>query len=70
MPNVITVTLSPENRSALENLSRREQIDDIINRAISDYLFIHQFRELRARMIKGIENFGIRSDDDVFNLAS
>jgi len=70
MPNVITITLSPENRNALESLNRRGQIDDIINQAISDYLFVYRFRELRARMIKGIEDFGIRSDDDVFALTS
>ena len=70
MPNVITITLSPENRTALESLNRRGKIDDIINQAISDYLFVHRFRELRARMVKGIEEFGIRSDDDVFALAS
>ena len=70
MSDVITITLSPENRSALENLSRREQVDDIVNQAISDYLFIRQFREIRTRMVKGIEKFGIRSDDDVFALVS
>ena len=70
MSNVITITLSPENLNALESLSREGQIDDIVNQAISDYLFIHGFRELRARMVKGIEDFGIRSDDDVFALVS
>lgn len=41
----------------------REKIDDIVNQALSDYLFVHRFRELRARMIKGIEDLGIRSID-------
>ena len=70
MSNVITITLSSENRAALEDLGKQERIDDIINQAISDYLFIRRFREIRARMVKGIEKIGIRSDEDVFTLVS
>lgn len=70
MSNTITITLSTENRAALEALREQERIDDIINQAIRDYLFIRRFREVRARMIKGIEKFGVRSDDDVFEMVS
>jgi len=70
MTDTITISLSPENRAALEDLGTQESMDEIINQALSDYLFLRRFREIRARMIKGIEKFGIRSDDDVFALAS
>ena len=69
MPNVITVTLTSENRAALEEL-KPERVDEIVNQALADYLFVRRFRDLRARMTKGIERFGVRSDDDVFALVS
>lgn len=72
MTDTITISLTPENQLALEELGRQEQegIDDIINQALSDFLFIRRFREIRARMTKGIEKLGIDSDDDVFKLVS
>jgi len=70
MTDTITISLTPENQTALEELGTQERIDDIINQALSDFLFIRRFREIRMRMTKGIEKLGIRSDDDVFALAS
>lgn len=67
MLNTITITLSSENRAALEDLGKQEPLDDIIDQALRDYFFVRRFRELRSRMIKGIEEIGFRSDDDVFN---
>ena len=58
-----------ENRAALEEL-KLERVDDIVNQALADYLFIRRFRELRARMSKGIEKLGVRSDEDVYKLVS
>jgi len=70
MPDVITITLSPENRLALENLGQPEQVEAIINQALRDYLFIRHFRDLRARMMKNIEALGVQSDEDVFRLTA
>lgn len=70
MSQEITITLSPENQAALKEIESSEQIDDIINQALADYFFIRRFREIRARMMQGIEKFGVRSDDDVFALVS
>lgn len=68
MPNTITITLSSENRAALEDLGKEARVDDIINQALRDYLFIRRFRDIRARMLQGIEKFRVRSDWDVFLL--
>ena len=70
MTDVITITLSPKNRAALEALGKQERVDDIINQALRDYIFIRRFRDLRARMVKDIGKRGIRSDDDVFKQVS
>lgn len=70
MPKTITITLSEENRNALQELGEQSRLDEIVNRALSDYLFIRRFRELRARMVSGIEKIGVQSDEDVFRLAS
>lgn len=70
MSNTITITLSSANRAALEYLGDKERLNDIINQALGDYLFLRRFREVRSRMTNGIENLGIRSDDDVFARAS
>lgn len=69
MSNVITITLPSENRAALEEL-KPERVDEIVNQALADYLFIRRFRDLHARMTRGMERFGVRSDDDVFALVS
>lgn len=70
MSEVITITLSKENCVALENLTTNNQIDDIVNQAIRDYLFSRQLKELRAKMTQGIEKLGITSDEDVFAATS
>lgn len=70
MTEQITISLSPENQAALVYLDVAESVEEIINQALRDYLFLRRFRDIRARMGKGIEKLGVRSDDDVFALAS
>ncbi len=69
MQETITVTLTSEVRGALNDATRRESIspDELISRAIKQYLFLRQFRVLREKMAAQAEAQGISTDQDVFD---
>jgi predicted transcriptional regulator len=69
MSQTITITLPDETRNALDEAAGHDGLTEsaLIEKALTDYLFLRQFRSLRERMIS---NAKPRSDQDVFDLVS
>jgi predicted transcriptional regulator len=70
MSETITLTLPEEIKMALQEATREESLseNELIEKAISDYLFVRKFRILRERMMKTEEKQ--YSDQDIFDLVS
>jgi predicted transcriptional regulator len=69
MSQTIIINLPDETRSALDQAAGEEGLSEsaLIEKAVTDYLFLRQFRNLRERMIaKGTGS----TDQDVFDLVS
>jgi predicted transcriptional regulator len=69
MSQPITINLPDETRNALDQAAGEEGLSEnaLIEKALTDFLFLRQFRNLRERMIsKG----NSRTDQDVFDLVS
>lgn len=66
----ITLRLSDNVSSALDEATREAGLsrNEIIEKALSDYLFIRKFRLLRERLASESEN--IYTDQDVFDRVS
>lgn len=70
MENSLTITLTPELKAMLDNLTHTEGIspESLVQAAIEDYLFIRQFRALRSQLIqKAQTNY---TDEDIFEMVS
>ncbi len=72
MQETITVTLPAQIKPALDEMGQREgaSLDELITRAIEEYLFAHRFRLLRERMASRAQEQGIYTDQDVFERVS
>lgn len=72
MQESITLTLPPDIKVAMEDITRREGISagDLIREAVQQYLFLRQFRLLRERMLAQAEAQGLYTDQDVFDRVS
>jgi len=72
MSEVLRIRLTPENASMLEVLQEREAIalDDLINRALSDYLFSMRFDQLRTRLSKPVAGRPRYTEDEILELVS
>jgi hypothetical protein len=59
-------------KPALDEMGQREgaSLDELITRAIEEYLFAHRFRLLRERMSSRAQEQGIYTDQDVFERVS
>jgi predicted transcriptional regulator len=70
----ITVDISDEARSALDDATRAEGVpaDEIVDRAIKRHLFVRRFRELRAETLEHMREIGQGdlTDEDVFRIVS
>jgi predicted transcriptional regulator len=70
----ITVDLSDDVRSALDAATRAEGVSasEIVDEALKKYLFLRQFRELRAQTLEHMRNTGQGdlTDEDVFGVVS
>lgn len=69
MSQTIKINLPDETRNALEQAAGEEGLSEsaLIEKALTDYLFLRQFRNLRERLMsKG----KARTDQDVFDLVS
>jgi predicted transcriptional regulator len=70
MSKTIVVDLRDETKAALDEAAREEGLsqNELIDKALQDYLFIRRFRNLRERMMsKAGKAF---TDQEVFDLIS
>ena len=69
MSQTITINLPDDTRSALDDAASEEGMSEnaLIEKALSDYLFIRRFRNLRERLMSQGKNL---TDQDVFDLVS
>lgn len=69
MSQTITIILPDDTKNALDAAANEEGLSEsaLIEKALSDYLFIRRFRNLRDRMMSERKDL---TDQDVFNLVS
>ena len=72
MSEVVSIRLTPENASILDGLQKRQPIvlDDLINRALSNYFFAIRFDEVRARLSKPVAGQPNYTEDEILDLVS
>jgi metal-responsive CopG/Arc/MetJ family transcriptional regulator len=70
MSETIVIDLPEETKAALDAAIREEGVsqNELIGRALKDYLFIRRFRSLRERMIA--QSSETYTDQDVFDSIS
>jgi len=69
MSQRITISLPDETRTALDDAANEEGLSEnaLVEKALSDYLFIRRFRNLRERLMSQGKDL---NDQDVFDLVS
>ncbi len=69
MSQMITISLPDETRTALDDAANEEGLSEnaLVEKALSDYLFIRRFRNLRERLMSQGQDL---NDQDVFDLVS
>jgi predicted transcriptional regulator len=69
MSQTITINLPDDTRNALDDAATEEGLSEsaLIEKALSDYLFIRRFHSLRERLISQGKKL---ADQDVFDLVS
>jgi len=69
MSQMITITLPDETRTALDDAANEEGLSEnaLVEKAVSDYLFIRRFRNLRERLISQGKDL---TDQNVLDLVS
>jgi len=69
MSQTITINLQDETRNALDQVADEEGLSEsaLIEKALTDYLFLRQFRNLRERLMSKGKAL---TDQDVFDLVS
>jgi len=72
MQETITITLPTQIKPALDEVRQREgtSLNELVTKAIEEYLFARQFRLLRERMVPKAQEQGIYTDQDVFERVS
>ncbi len=70
MSRTINIDLPEETKAALDIVVREEGVtqDELIGKALKDYLFVRQFRTLRERMMEQASE--TYTDQDVFDQVS
>lgn len=70
MSQTITIDLPEETKAALDDVVREEGVtqNELIEKALKDYLFVRQFRTLRERVIEQASE--TYTDQDVFDQVS
>ena len=69
MSQMITISLPDETRTALDDAANEEGLSEnaLVEKALSDYLFIRRFRNLRERLMSQGKDL---TDQNVFDLDS
>ena len=72
MRETVTVSLTKEIKQELDKVARHEGVSrsDLIRESLRDFLFVRNFRRLRARLRAKAEAQGIYKEEDVFNRVS
>jgi predicted transcriptional regulator len=70
MSTTIVIDLKEETKAALDEAAREEGLsqNELIDKALQDYLFIRRFRNLRERMMSQAGK--AFTDQEVFDLIS
>ncbi|OLE55672.1 MAG: hypothetical protein AUG51_01675 [Acidobacteria bacterium 13_1_20CM_3_53_8] len=70
MSQIITIDLPDDTKAALDDAVREEGVsqEEIVEKALKDYLFIRRFRNLRERMMA--QSSEPYTDQDVFDKVS
>jgi metal-responsive CopG/Arc/MetJ family transcriptional regulator len=68
----ISVSLPENLKMELDRVSSQEGVSrsDLLREALKEYLFVKEFRALRARMVAEAQANGIFTDEDVFHRVS
>jgi hypothetical protein len=69
MSQPITINLPDETKNALDQAAAEEGLSEnaLIEKVLTDFLFLRRFRNLRERMMSKDKS---RADQDVFDLVS
>ncbi len=69
MSQMITISLPDDTRTALDDAANEEGLTEnaLVEKALSDYLFIRRFRSLRERLMSQGKDL---TDQNVFDLVS
>ena len=67
--SVITVRISDELKSELQNISKSEHkpVSDLVRESVRRYVVIERFRKLRKKALPFAEAQGILTDEDIFS---
>ena len=70
MRDTISIRLPPSVREELEQVVKEEGLtrNDLVRRALDDYLFNRKFGRIRAVLMAEAQAKGIHTDEDVFRL--
>jgi metal-responsive CopG/Arc/MetJ family transcriptional regulator len=72
MQEAITLSLPADIKASLDAQSKIESIssNELIERAIREYLVVRRFRSLRQKMLKKADQQGGYEDEDIFEMVS
>lgn len=72
MPETITIRLPEKLQKELEVVTKTEKLSrsDIIREAITRYIAIRRFQQLRKQVLPFAEAEGLLTDDEVFKAIS
>lgn len=68
----ISMTLSKSVKQKLDKVAQHQALNrsQIVQEAISDYIFKYEFQQLRQQLILKARQQGIYTDEDVFQVVS
>lgn len=68
----ISMTLSKSVKQKLDKVAQHQSLNrsQIVQEAISDYIFKYEFQQLRQQLILKARQQGIYTDEDVFKAVS
>ncbi|NJL49500.1 MAG: hypothetical protein HC929_21230 [Leptolyngbyaceae cyanobacterium SM2_5_2] len=70
MEDTLTILLTPELRAAIARLIETEGLspEELAQRALQEFVFVHQFRLLREQLLQKAQTD--YTDDDIFEMVS
>ena len=72
MSQMVSIRLTPENALVLGAMQECQPLvlDDLVNRALSNYFFAIRFDKIRSRLSKPATGQPIYTEDEIFDLVS